>query len=86
VGRHASARDFQAALREYNAGHYELAHAHFLALAELGDCSRSSTSQRWPAGTGGPKDAGSGVGWLQAAAANGCEQLVATRWPALRRS
>jgi hypothetical protein len=31
--------DFQAALREYNAGHYELAHAQFLALAELGDCS-----------------------------------------------
>src|SRR6266436_4878996 len=31
--------DFQAALREYNAGHYDVAHAQFLALAELGDCS-----------------------------------------------
>src|SRR3984893_9354486 len=27
-------------------------------------------------GQGGPKDAGSGVGWLQAAAGNGCERLV----------
>ena len=25
-------------MSEYNAGHYEVAHAQFLALAELGDC------------------------------------------------
>src|SRR6202030_1654321 len=69
--------DFQAALREYNAGHYDVAHAQFLALAELGDCS----SQVYLAamalqGQGGPEDPGSAVGWSQPAAGNGCEQLV----------
>ena len=65
--------DFQAALREYNAGHYELAHAHFLALAELGDCSSQfNLAAMALKGQGGPKDAGSGVGWQQAAAGNGC--------------
>src|SRR5882762_4758299 len=72
--------DFQAALREYNAGHYELAHAHFLALAELGDCSSQfNLGAMALKGQGGPKDAGSGVGWLQAAAGNGCEQLVGNK-------
>ena len=69
--------DFQAAVREYTAGHYELAHAQFLALAELGDCSSQfNLGAMALKGQGGPKDAGSGAGWLQAAAANGCEQLV----------
>ena len=72
--------DFQAALREYNAGHYELAHAQFLALAELGDCSSQfNLGAMALQGQGGPKDAGSGVGWLRAAAGNGCEQLVGER-------
>jgi len=72
--------DFQAALREYNAGHYELAHAQFLALAELGDCSSQfNLGAMALKGQGGPKDAGSGVGWLQAAAGNGCEQLVGNK-------
>jgi len=72
--------DFQAALREYNAGHYELAHAQFLALAELGDCSSQfNLGAMALKGQGGPKDAGSGVGWLQAAAGNGCERLVGNK-------
>ena len=72
--------DFQAALSEYNAGRYELAHAHFLALAELGDCSSQfNLAAMALQGQGGPKDAGSGVGWLEAAAANGCEQLVGNK-------
>jgi TPR repeat protein len=72
--------DFQTALREYNAGHYELAHTQFLALAELGDCSSQfNLGAMALAGQAGPKDAGSGVGWLQAAAGNGCEQLVGNR-------
>jgi TPR repeat protein len=72
--------DFQTALREYNAGHYEVAHTQFLALAELGDCSSQlNLGAMALKGEGGPKDAGSGVGWLQAAAGNGCEQLVGSR-------
>ena len=72
--------DFQAALREYNAGHYDVAHAQFLALAELGDCSSQfNLGAMALQGQGGPKDAGSGVGWLQAAAGNGCEQLVGNK-------
>jgi TPR repeat protein len=72
--------DFQTALREYNAGHYELAHAQFLALAELGDCSSQfNLGAMALRGQGGPQDAGSGVGWLQAAAGNGCEQLVGNK-------
>src|SRR4029077_8231248 len=68
--------DFQAALREYNAGHYDVAHAQFLALAELGDCSSQfNLGAMALQGQGGPKDAGSGVGWLQAAAGNGCERV-----------
>src|SRR4030081_258811 len=72
--------DFQSALGEYNAGHYELAHAHFLALAELGDCSSQfNLGAMALKGQGGPPDAGSGVGWLQAAAGNGCQQLVGNK-------
>lgn len=72
--------DFQTALGEYNAGHYEVAHAQFLALAELGDCSSQfNLGAMALKGQGGPKDAGSGVGWLQAAAGNGCERLVGNK-------
>jgi len=72
--------DFQAALREYSAGHYDLAHTQFLALAELGDCSSQfNLGAMALKGEGGPKDAGSGVGWLQAAAGNGCEKLVGNK-------
>jgi len=72
--------DFQTALGEYNAGHYDVAHAQFLALAELGDCSSQfNLGAMALKGQGGPKDAGSGVGWLQAAAGNGCERLVGNK-------
>jgi TPR repeat protein len=72
--------DFQTALGEYNAGHYDAAHAQFLALAELGDCSSQfNLGAMALKGQGGPKDAGSGVGWLQAAAGNGCERLVGNK-------
>jgi uncharacterized protein len=69
--------DFQAALRDYQAGHYDSAHSQFLALAELGDCSSQfNLGAMALKGQGGPKDTASGVGWLEAAAANGCERLV----------
>jgi len=76
--------DFEAAMRDYNAGRYDAAHAQFLALAELGDCSSQfNLGAMALKGQGGPKDTGSGVGWLQAAAGNGCEQLVGNKLPAL---
>src|SRR6202050_1406607 len=69
--------DFRAALREYNAGHYDTAHSQFLALAELGDCSSQfNLGAMALKGQGGPQDNGSGVGWLQAASSHGCAQLV----------
>src|SRR5262249_30568178 len=56
------------------------AQAQFLALAELGDCSSQfNLGAMALKGQGGPKDAGSGVGWLEAAAGNGCQQLVGGR-------
>ena len=76
--------DFQAALGEYNAGHYDVAHAQFLSLAELGDCSSQfNLGAMALKGQGGPKDTGSGVGWLEAAAGNGCERLVGSKLPGL---
>jgi uncharacterized protein len=76
--------DFQAALGEYRAGHYDAAHQQFLALAELGDCSSQfNLGAMALKGQGGVPDTGSGVGWLQAAASNGCQQLVGNKLPAL---
>ena len=73
----AAPADFQAALAEYHAGHYEAAHAAFLSLAELGNCSAQFNLGAMALhGEGGPKDLGSGAGWLQAAAGNGCSTLV----------
>jgi TPR repeat protein len=73
----AAYADFHAALSDYNAGRYEVAHQQFLKLAELGDCSSQfNLGAMALKGQGGPKDAGSGVGWLRAAAGNGCQQLV----------
>jgi TPR repeat protein len=84
VGSAAVRADFQSALKDYNAGRYDTAHAQFLALAELGDCSSQfNIGAMALKGQGGPKDVASGVGWLQAAAGNGCEQLVGNRLPAL---
>ena len=73
----ASPGSFEAALAEYRAGHYDAAHAEFLALAELGNCSAQFNLAAMALhGQGGPKDLGSGAGWLQAAAGNGCSTLV----------
>ena len=72
--------DFQNALKQYNAGHFDIAHAQFMTLAELGDCSAQfNLGAMALQGQGGAKDPGSGVGWLQAAAGNGCEQLVGNK-------
>ncbi|HEY4750706.1 MAG TPA: energy transducer TonB [Steroidobacteraceae bacterium] len=80
----AARADFQAALREYNAGHYDTAHSQFLGLAELGDCSSQfNLGAMALKGQGGPQDNGSGVGWLQAANSNGCQQLVGAKLGAL---
>jgi uncharacterized protein len=80
----AAHADFQAALRDYQAGHYDSAHSQFLALAELGDCSSQfNLGAMALKGQGGPKDTASGVGWLEAAAANGCERLVGNHLAAL---
>src|SRR5215467_9532166 len=77
--------DFSAALRDYNAGHYDQAQAQFLALAELGDCSSQfNLGAMALKGQGGPKDRGAGAGWLEAAASNGCQQLVGDRLATLR--
>jgi hypothetical protein len=80
----AAHADFQTALRDYQAGHYDAAHSQFLALAELGDCSSQfNLGAMALQGQGGVKDTGSGVGWLQAASGNGCQQLVGNRLAAL---
>ena len=80
----AAPADFQAALAEYHAGHYEAAHAAFLSLAELGNCSAQFNLAAMALhGQGGPKDQGSAAGWLQAAAGNGCGELVANHLAAL---
>src|SRR5215470_16278888 len=77
--------DFSAALKDYNAAHYEQAQARFLALAELGDCSSQfNLGAMALKGQGGPKDRAAGAGWLEAAAGNGCQQLVGARLTALR--
>ena len=78
---------FQSALSEYRAGHYDAAHAGFLSLAELGDCSSQFNLGAMALhGQGGPKDSGSGAGWLEAAAGNGCGQLVGDRLRGLTAS
>jgi TPR repeat protein len=76
----AAPRSFQAALSEYRAGDFDAARAAFLSLAELGDCSAQFNLAAMALhGQGGPKDPGSGAGWLEAAAGNGCGQLVGDR-------
>lgn len=76
--------DFQAALAEYHAGQFEAAHAAFLSLAELGNCSAQFNLAAMALhGEGVAKDRGSGAGWLQAAAGNGCGELVANHLAAL---
>jgi len=69
--------DFNEALKEYQDGHYETAHAQFLVLAELGDAaSQFNLGAMAMHGQNGPKDLGTAVGWLMAAADNGNRDLV----------
>jgi TPR repeat protein len=76
--------DFQTAMQQYSAGQYEQAHTQFLSLAQLADCSSQfNLGAMALKGQGGPKDLGSAVGWLRAAASNGCEQLVGNKVPPL---
>jgi TPR repeat protein len=76
---------FSAALSDYNAGHYEAARGQFAAMAELGDCSSQfNYGMMALKGQGGPKDVGAAVGWLEAAASNGCQELVGARLAPLK--
>ncbi|TLY91810.1 MAG: TonB family protein [Gammaproteobacteria bacterium] len=73
-GAHA---DFPAAMKEFNAGHYEAARSEFLVLAELGDvASQFNLGTMAMQGQGGPKDLPTAVGWLTAAAENGSQRLT----------
>ena len=74
----AAPTDFQSALGDYRAGRYDAARTQFLSLAELGNCSAQFNLAAMALhGQGGARDPGSGAGWLQAAAGNGCSDLVA---------
>ncbi|MGH8277269.1 MAG: energy transducer TonB, partial [Steroidobacteraceae bacterium] len=85
LGTATARADFNAALREYQAGHYDVARTQFAATAELGDCSSQFNLGAMALhGQGGPKDVGTGAGWLQAAVANGCERLVGSQLDALQ--
>ena len=76
---------FNAALADYKAGRYDTARRQFTAMAELGDCSSQfNLGVMMLQGQGGAKDVGAGLGWLQAAAANGCQELVGGRVEALK--
>jgi TPR repeat protein len=77
--------DFNAALADYKAGHYDSARRAFSSMAELGDCSSQfNLGVMTLQGQGGAKDVGAGVGWLEAAAANGCQELVGGRVASLQ--
>ena len=77
--------DFNAALADYKAGHYDTARRQFTAMSELGDCSSQlNLGVMALHGQGGAKDVGTGVGWLEAAATNGCEESVAGQVAALK--
>jgi TPR repeat protein len=77
--------DFNAALADYKAGRYETARRQFATMAELGDCSSQfNLGVMELQAQGGARDVGAGVGWLQAAAANGCQELVGGRVEALK--
>ena len=76
---------FNAALADYKAGHYDSARRAFSTMSELGDCSSQfNLGVMTLQGQGGPKDVGAGVGWLKAAAANGCQELVGSRVASLQ--
>lgn len=77
--------DFNTAVKDYKAGNYPAARGEFAAMAELGDCSSQfNLGAMLVHGQGGPKDVGTGAGWLQTAASNGCEKLVAAQLTAVQ--
>jgi TPR repeat protein len=81
----AAHADFNAALADYKAGHYDTARRQFTAMAELGDCSSQfNLGVMALHGQGGAKDIGTGLGWLEAAANNGCQEMVGGQVAALK--
>jgi uncharacterized protein len=77
--------DFNAALADYKAGHYDSARRAFSTMAELGDCSSQfNLGVMAFQGQGGAKDVGAALGWFEAAAANGCQELVGSRVSSLQ--
>ena len=81
----AAHADFNAALADYKAGHYDSARRAFSTMAELGDCSSQfNLGVMAFQGQGGAKDVGAALGWFEAAAANGCQELVGGRVAALK--
>ena len=84
LGAFAARADFSGAMKDYSAGNFEAAHAQFLGLAELGDCfSQFNLGAMALKGQGVARDRGAGVGWLQAAASNGCAAQVGDKLPGL---
>jgi TPR repeat protein len=81
-GAHA---DFNAATADYQAGRFAEARSQFNSMAELGDCSSQfNLGLMVRQGQGGARNIGAGIGWLQAAASNGCQELVGGRVEALK--
>ncbi|MGC1728861.1 MAG: hypothetical protein WA747_05725 [Steroidobacteraceae bacterium] len=77
--------DFNTAVNDYHAGRYDSAHAQFLQMAALGDCSSQFNLGAMALhGQGGPQDTGTGAGWLEAAIENGCGALVGSRLASLK--
>jgi TPR repeat protein len=81
----AARGDFSTAVNDYHAGRYDSAHAQFLQMAALGDCSSQFNLGAMALhGQGGPQDTGAGAGWLEAAVENGCGALVGGRLASLK--
>ena len=79
--------DFQWALSQFDAGHYEAAHAEFLALAALGNGNAQyNLGAMSLKGQGGPASKGTGVGWLLAAAENGYGGVSADKLQSFKAS
>ena len=76
--------DFRNGLKLFQAGEYSAARNEFLALAELGDgASQYNLAAMSMQGQGSPKDLGTGVGWLRAAASNGYSGMPTEKLTAL---
>lgn len=86
IGAPPAQADFVDALKDYRAGRYESARAEFAALAELGDsASQHNLGAMTLNGEGGPKDAGTAVGWLMAASNNGDQRLTPGKLEELKK-